>query len=62
MDVESDDFGDVEKLNDIDAATSAFDLGDYGLVSTKFRRKVGLAQLGMIALLDNEVDQADVSG
>ena len=50
------------EVHDIDAATPAFDLGNNGLVSAKFRRKFGLAQLGVIALLDNEVDEADVSG
>lgn len=62
MNVETDDLCNVEKLYDIDAATPALDLGNDGLVSAKFCRKLSLTQLGVIALLDNEVDEADVSG
>lgn len=62
MNIKVDDFCNVEKLNDIDATTSALNLRDDGLVSGKFRRKLGLAQLGAIALLDDEVDEANVSG
>jgi hypothetical protein len=62
MNVESDDRGDVEKLDDVDAAAAALDLRDNGLVAAKFFGKVGLAEPRAIALFDKEVDEPDVSG
>lgn len=61
MDVETDDLSDIEKLHDVDAPAAALDLRNDRLVSAKFFGKVSLAEPRTIALLDKEVDEADVS-
>lgn len=62
MHVESDDLGNVEQLDNIDAATTALDLRDDGLIAAEFSRESGLAQPGAVALLDKKIDQADMTG
>ena len=62
MHVEADDCGNVEKFDDIDAATTTLDLRDDGLVAAQLRRETCLAYSGAVALLDNQVDESDVPG
>ncbi len=62
MHVQADHLGDIEEFNDIDATASTFHRGDDGLVAIKSIGEIGLAQAGAFALLDDEVDQSDMSG
>lgn len=61
MNVEIDDCGGVEQFDDVNPATAALNLRDDRLVAAEFRREFGLAEPDAIALLDNQVDEADVS-
>ena len=61
VNVEFDDLVDFEQFDNVNPATAALDLRDDGLVAAEFRREFGLAQPDAIALLDDQVDEADVS-
>ncbi len=61
MHIQADHLGDVEEFDDIDTTATTFHRGDDGLVSIEFLGKVGLAQACTFTLLDDEVDQADMS-
>ena len=61
MDVEPDHLRDVEQFDDVYPSSAALHRGDDGLIAVETFGEVGLAEACTFALLDKQVDQADVS-
>lgn len=62
MHVEANHLGNVEQLDNVDASAAAFDGGNNRLIAAEALGHVGLAQAGAFALLDEEIDEAQLSG
>ena len=53
--------GDVEQLDHVDPSPTALDRRHDRLIAVQLLGEVGLAQASTFALLDKQVDQADLS-
>lgn len=62
MHIETNYLSDVEDFDNIDAPSAALHRGDDGLIPVESFSEVGLTQAGTFALLDEQVDEADMSG
>lgn len=59
--IEVDRSGDVEQLDHIDSSPTALDRRHDRLIAVQLLGEVGLAQARTFALLDKQVDQANLS-
>ena len=59
--IEVDRGGDVEQLDHVDPSSATLDRRHDGLIAVQLLGEVGLTQARTFALLDKQVDQADLS-
>lgn len=61
VNVESDHFGNLKELDHIDTSATALDGRNDRLIAIEFLGEIGLAQARALALLDEQINQADLS-
>lgn len=61
MNVESNRFGNLKEFDYVDASAAALDGRNDRLIAVEFLGQIGLAQARALALLDEQINQADVS-
>ncbi len=61
VEVEADRLGDLEQFDDVHAATAGLDLRHDGLVAAEALGQLSLAQARALALLDQSIDEPNLS-
>lgn len=59
--IETQHVGNIEQFDDIDAAASAFDRGDHGLIAPQLGCELRLGKARTFAMADQQVDQTILS-